>query len=136
MVLRNDVEIQEGLLGLDTQDLFFQCAQKFPDSDYEENLPVKSLKKTPPKQLKRKLKKTTKNNYSSIQRKSSFVLNREPCKGRRLIQIKIIDISDENCENESDVVVSAQYVVKDFVDNILDQTERVIKNISETIIDN
>lgn len=131
---RNDSETQEGLFGINTQDLLFHCAQN-PADDYDENLPIINVKKTSPKRPKRKTKKTGEiRHLRSSMRRSSFVLNREACKGRRLIQIKIIDISDDNGESESDIVISAQYIVKDFTDRILDQTERVIKNISENII--
>lgn len=133
---RNDSETQDGLFGINTQDLLFHCAQN-PMDDIDENYPLITLKKTP-KRSKRKPKKTCeiKHRRSRMQR-SSFVLNREASRlgrGRRLIQIKIIDISDEKSDSESDVVISAQYVVKEFMDSILEQTERVIKNISENII--
>lgn len=135
IVINNNSETQDGLFGINTQDLLFHCAQN-PLEGFDEIFPITNQKKSSPKRPKRKTKKTpgeTKNLRNSM-RRSSFVLNREAYKGRRLIQIKIIDISGDNSDTESDVVISAQYIVKDFTDRILDQTERVIKNISENII--
>ncbi|XP_063826040.1 uncharacterized protein LOC135077821 [Ostrinia nubilalis] len=75
-------------------------------------------------------------------RRASYVINNEHQRGTRLIKIKVIDISGElpdtsNIEcDEENVVLSAQYVVKDDLDDIMDDTETVIKKICKKISDN
>lgn len=64
----------------------------------------------------------------------SFVVQSASTSGRRLIKIQIIDISDTRVPSESEeenTLLSAQYVVQDHSDQIMDQTESVISNISK-----
>lgn len=93
-----------------------------------------------PKQLQNKqkgptkMKSTKKNNDRA---KKSFVMSKDPYRGQRLIQIKIFDFTEcdnENINSELDsdsefISVSAQYVVKNPVDEILDSTENLINKI-------
>lgn len=75
-------------------------------------------------------------------RGASYVINNEIQKGIRLIKIKVIDICDKspvksNTESEEEnIVLSAQYVVKDVLDDIMDDTETVIRKICKKISDN
>lgn len=67
----------------------------------------------------------------------SHVISKASNKGVRLIQIKIIDLTNEpanECSDEEDnVVISAQYVVSDAVDEIMDMSESVIRKISKKL---
>lgn len=93
------------------------------------------------KRIRRKAeptKKTTRRNSAK-----SYVINKERTKGIRLIQIKVCDLTSEpSCSmvRESDVssdnnnlVLSAQYVVTDPVDEIMDMTETVIRKICKKL---
>lgn len=77
----------------------------------------------------------------------SYVMHRQRTKGLRLIQIKVFDIANEptgsfrSVTRESDVygneednmMLSAQYVVSEAVDEIMDMTETVIRKISKKL---
>lgn len=65
----------------------------------------------------------------------SFVLKSDKTKGRRLIKIQIIDLESQVSSESDDnnTLLSAQYVVTDDVDQIMDQTESVINNISKKL---
>uniref|UniRef100_A0A1E1WJ05 Uncharacterized protein n=1 Tax=Pectinophora gossypiella TaxID=13191 RepID=A0A1E1WJ05_PECGO len=85
------------------------------------------------------------NSSLKIKRKSnktkplqSFVIRKEPRKGIRLIKITIQDLIEEASSSpqtaDSDsVVLNAQYVVKDAVDDIFDQTENIVNKISKKL---
>lgn len=64
----------------------------------------------------------------------SFVVKSAPAKGRRLIKIEIIDLEQEAAASDDDTpLLSAQYVVTEHIDQIMDQTENLINNISKKI---
>lgn len=68
---------------------------------------------------------------------SSYVISKEAGKGRRLIKIEIIDTTgspqnDKDAE-EGVIIVSAQYNVKEAMDDIMDQTETLVHNISKKL---
>lgn len=131
------------------QDPLEDFTERFPPLKAEPQKP--SRKNRCQKQTGRKPKKQNKKVYSShiIEKPrrcepASFVLNSEPCKGHRLIQIQIVDLSnsqqqrgitttDNAIEYEDSVLLNAQYVVKDATDEIMDQTERLISNISKKL---
>lgn len=124
---------QDDIIGINTQELFFQCAQD-PLAGFSQEFPVIESSATKNKSRPRPKRSSRKPSPGDERRRklqrSSFVLNRTAqCNGRRLIQIKVMDISD----NSDKVILSAQYVVRDIIDNILDQTERIIRNISENL---
>lgn len=72
----------------------------------------------------------------------SFVIRKDQ-KGSKLIQIKIIDLSSErsslsqiqqtDVESADSVVLSAQYVVQEPVDEVLDLTESLVRKISKKL---
>lgn len=72
----------------------------------------------------------------SIVKTDSFVVRKEAKHGRKLIQIKVVDLT-EGCQtrdiDEDSALISAQYVVTEQVDDILDETERVINKISKKL---
>lgn len=65
----------------------------------------------------------------------SFVVKSAPAKGRRLIKIKIMDLEQEAAasDDEDSTLLSAQYVVVEHVDQIMEQTESLVNNISKKI---
>lgn len=80
---------------------------------------------------------------------TSYVITKDQKKGKRLIQIQVVDLENEaaaysrssaettQCsENDNDngcVILSAQYVMRDSIDEIMDLTENLIKKISRKI---
>lgn len=77
----------------------------------------------------------------------SYVMHRQRTKGLRLIQIKVLDLasepavqqrpatreSEESDHDEDNVLLSAQYVVTESVDEIMDMTDTVIRKISKKL---
>lgn len=102
----------------------FQCGQLY---DFETE--VEEIKNPSPilcksKPTKRKLDKNC----------STFVVNKVLKKGYRLIKIEVCDLTfDDN--RGSNIILSAQYVVEDTVDEIMDCTESVIRKISKKMCD-
>lgn len=59
-------------------------------------------------------------------------------KGRRLIKIEVLDLTGgtaEEGEDSENVILSAQYVVSDPIDSIMDQTENLVNKISKSMFD-
>lgn len=73
---------------------------------------------------------------NSAPNRTSYIINREIRRGQRLIQIKIYDLMEgdesDSLDSESEII-SAQYVVMDPIDEILDSTENLINRISKQI---
>lgn len=63
----------------------------------------------------------------------SFVQTKDRRKGYRVIQIKVLDLDGDQDQAEESVVISAQYVVRDCIDEIMDQTESIINKISKKL---
>lgn len=73
----------------------------------------------------------------------SYVISRERIRGIRLIKISVCDLRSEppasfvqesgGTVDEDSVVLSAQYVVTDSVDEIMDLTETVIRKITKKL---
>lgn len=62
----------------------------------------------------------------------SFVMSRRQRRGSKLIKISVIDLCNNAPDSESDinsdnVIIQAQYVVKDAVDFIMDETKSLVK---------
>lgn len=124
----------------------FQCAQNPLERFTEELLKIQSkpkLSKTDQHKRHRKIKskinkridlENTNNNNCGAH---SFVINSTPTKGLRLIQIQVTQLDDSqpnnHCVSDNSVLLSSQYVVKDISDEIMDQTEKIISNISKKI---
>lgn len=72
----------------------------------------------------------------------SFVMSKLQRRGIKLIKISVIDLCNNNSqESDSDsdpenVILCAQYIVKDVVDSVMDETECLVKKISKSLIDN
>lgn len=103
------------------------------EEDYPElvNKPVQEQKKSKLKQrsIKKKNKQT-----------ASFVVTKGLRRGRRLIKIQVVDLTNEDVkegsDNEDNILLSAQYVVTDPIDEIMDQTENLINKISKSLLEN
>lgn len=141
-------QIMANLLNETEDDLFFQCAQD-PLADFDEHYPnftantekksnlksqnrIKGNKVTKRKRVKSKVK------CGKWKVTSSFVQSRSVEKASKLIKISIVDISDSDntCVSDSEnrnKLVKAHYLIKDCNDDILEQTERIINNISKKL---
>lgn len=79
---------------------------------------------------------------------TSYVITKDQRKGKRLIQIQVVDLENEaaaylrssadttQCSEYSDndsVILSAQYVMRDSIDEIMEHTESLIRTISRKI---
>lgn len=125
----------------------FQSAQDPLEGFTEEFLKMQSAPKSKKtSQQRRKMKCKTKKNIvaasgaiksNKYRDVHSFVINSAPTKGLRLIKIQVIQMDGSqrvsDCVNDDCVVLSSQYVVKDVGDEIMDQTEKIISNISKKI---
>lgn len=94
-------------------------------------------------------KRVTKDKKSKQQRREklkkqkpskSFVMSRIQQRGIRLIKISVVDLSNnpQTSDSESDsenVIINAQYIVKDAIDSVMDETESLVKKISKSLID-
>lgn len=62
--------------------------------------------------------------------------------GLRVIQIKVIDLSSETevkedlSDEDDQVALSAQYIVRESMDEIMDSTESLVKKIAKTLVNN
>lgn len=72
----------------------------------------------------------------------SFVMSRIHRRGSKLIKISVIDLCNNNYSPNSDsdsnrenVIIQAQYIVKDAVDFIMDETESLVRKISKSLLD-
>lgn len=97
----------------------------------ETNSQVPKEKKSTP----RRREKSKKHNSTQ-----SFVMSRHHRRGSKLIKISVIDLCNNSPDSDSDsnsdnVIIQAQYVVKDAVDFIMDETESLVKKISKSLID-
>lgn len=117
--------------------MFSQYAQDPLDNftqQYQDLFKNQSIKYEKKRKQKRELTKK-KANVSS----KSFVISKES-RGIKLIQIKILDLQKESIlsssneeDSEDNVVLSAQYVVPDPVDEINDLTEVLVRKISKKL---
>lgn len=71
----------------------------------------------------------------------SFVMSRLQRRGIKLIKISVVDLCNNNpqaSDTDSDsenVIIDAQYIVKDAIDSVMDETESLVKKISKSLID-
>lgn len=118
-----------------TEVCFSQYAQD-PLENFDELYPDLSIKHREPKERKSKPKRENAKKKNNLQPKS-FVISKEPRRGIHLIKIKVIDLtmdSQQSLDSDNDEsILSAQYVVKDAVDEIMDLTESVINKISKKL---
>lgn len=122
----------------DSEIVFSQYAQD-PYEGFSE------LCRTEPEQCKTKEKKQKLRRRETSKKQNatkSFVVSRLQRRGLKLIKIAVIDLcnnngsqtSDSDSENEN-VVISAQYIVRDAMDSVMDETESLVKKISKSLID-
>lgn len=78
-------------------------------------------------------------NTKTLKCMSSFVKTKMEKNGHRLIKIKVYDLNESpelsNSENDG-AIVSAQYVVVEPFDDIMDQTECLVSKISKKLCTN
>lgn len=110
----------------------FPLPEEFDDSDLYKKIKEK-IEKT--KVKKRKVTINNKITKRNLGHPPSFVINNEAGKGSKLIKIQIINIRDgvPNETDDENVLLSAQYVVADGYDEIVDCTESVVNKISKKL---
>lgn len=124
------------IMGESPEIIFSQCGQGLQGL-----LPSPSLSWHIPEQQGLTFKKTRTRREPQKRKQStcqSFVINNEKKKGIRLIQIKVLDISDHQTaasDSEEVIVLNAQYVVSEPTDNIMDETQTLINKISKKLCD-
>lgn len=110
-----------------TEEFLKMKAQQKPNAKIRERRPAKLRKKCVSKSALSKL-------HIPVH---SFVVNSVPKKGFRLIKISVFDLdgSQQHCDSIDDdnFLLSAQYVVNENGDEIMDQTEKLVSNISKKI---
>lgn len=74
-------------------------------------------------------KKRLRKRRSYLKHSHSYVMKSTPIQGRRLIKIEVVDLET----NHTDPLLSAQYVVTEHIDPLMDQTEAIISNISKKV---
>lgn len=112
-----------------------------PENFFKTQFPHHSKTNTQDRKMKmkgrRQINDISKNITKSRLPHQSFVINSVPHKGIRLIKIQVLDLECDqlisDCIHDDRVVLSSQYVVKDVGDEIMDQTEKIINNISKKI---
>lgn len=131
-----------------SQDIMFSQYAQDPLEGFSQRFPMIPPVTTPMTINETKREKRHKKKRDLTQRKKrvlskSFVISKES-RGSKLIQIKIIDLStpsiptaycESECDDEDRTSVSAQYVVKEPYDEILDLTNNIIKKISKRLSD-
>lgn len=119
-----------------SQDIFTQYAQD-PLENFTQQ--YKDLFGSQSTEVKQKRKKRVVSRQPKKVPLKSFVVSKEQ-RGIKLIQIKVLELttdydagktSSETAAKNENVVLSAQYVVRDSMDEIMDMTECVIKKISK-----
>lgn len=124
----------------DAQDPLEGWTQMFPpwvvEPQHEETPLELKIRKAMENKQKRKRKKRSSFLKHLHNTQQSFVIKSPPKKGRRLIKIEIIDFEHEMLgegDSPEDALLSAQYVVSEDMDQIMDQAENLINNISKKI---
>lgn len=97
---------------------------------------ITTQREVPIAQKRRVKKRSCVETKKRIYPNASSIHIREPTKGIRLIKIQILDVqnsSESDSESDSKILRSAQYVVKDVCDEVMDETDRLISSISKKI---
>lgn len=115
-----------GLQVMETPDLWLPCAQN-PLEDYDEVAASVEARQASRKRKSQKKRKAS----------SSYIITKIPRKGRHKIKIEIIDLNPQIGSSTplENVAVSAQYIVCDVVDEIMDMSENLIKKICKKVCD-
>lgn len=111
---------------MDPSDLWFPHAQQQLEDFDEVAASVEARQASNRRKFQKKRKAT-----------SSFIITKVPRKGHHKIKIEIIDLNAQTGSStpSNDVAVSAQYIVCDVVDEIMDMSENLIKKICKKICD-
>lgn len=107
----------------------FDLAQNIFESDIE----VEDTRPPPPKRMRNTAATKRSSSENRKTRNSSYVYNKISGKGHHLVKIAVFDLSEEN--NQS-VVLSAQYVCRDIIDEVMDMVENIIRIISKKVCEN
>lgn len=127
---------------------FSQHAQVFPTPSLSWHIPDFSDQQIPinkesrarqdcgPANKKHRTRRECVKQKSSLPTCQSFVINNEKKKGLRLIQVQVSDISEQQepaSDNPDVVILSAQYVVTESVDHVMEETQSLINKISKQL---
>lgn len=110
----------------DSPDIIFsQYGQRFPSPNPSWHIPEPQDEPVNKKSRTRREPQKRKQLNSYL----SYVINNQKKKGLRLLQIQVVDLS----EDDNNTLISAQYVVSESVDNIMDEAERLVNKISKKL---
>ncbi|KAG7294795.1 hypothetical protein JYU34_017045 [Plutella xylostella] len=84
---------------------------------------------------KRKSKPTRKRTAKESTLKS-YVVSKAVKRGHRLVKIEVFDLNECQDTNSENAVLSAQYVVVDPVDEVMDMAENIVNKISKKMCNN
>ena len=127
---------------------YSQYAQGFPTQSLSWHIPEFSEQQRPvtmesrtrqdyrPVNKKPRTRQECLKKKSSLPTSQSFLINNEKKKGLRLIQVQVLDISEQQEPTSDDhdvVMLSAQYVVTESVDHVMDETHALINKISKNL---
>lgn len=123
----------------DSEIVFSQYAQdpyeRLPEMIYNEPPHCSQLTKEKSRSKRQRREKPS----HKKQPTKSFVMSKLHRRGIKLIKISVIDLCNNNTsDSDSDsenVIINAQYIVKDAIDSVMDDTESLVKKISKSLID-
>lgn len=120
---------------MDPSDLWFSHAQPLEDYDND----VIEFPVVTGQDAKNKNKKKVQKNKMEQRKKlasSSYVITKAPRRALKRIKIEIFDISGgpaSSSSNSENSVISAQYIVSEVVDEIMDRSEKLVSEICEKL---
>lgn len=113
-------------------DLFYAYAQNPAETECQ-STPKNENSKNKNNRMKIRSRKSSVK-CGSWKKSSSFVHCRYAGKATKLIKICIVDLVSDKTDSESEnVLVKAQYLASDSYDDIVEQSEKLVNNISKKI---
>lgn len=114
----------------DTHIIFSQYAQDpydFSDGEFNQIMQSSTAKKNERASTRR---------YDGVST-TSYVINKQRGKGKKLIKIKVYDLEEEassSFESDKVVLTAAKYVVQHSADEIMDLTDHILSKISRKLV--
>ncbi|KAG7301836.1 hypothetical protein JYU34_013224 [Plutella xylostella] len=120
---------------MNSSDIWLQNAQSFEDYEDVVEFPI-STGQDGKEKVRKKTQKNKMEQQKKLQASSSYVITKAPKRALKRIKIEIFDISGGQTSSSStseDSVVSAQYIVSEVVDEILDKSEKLVNEICKKL---
>lgn len=119
---------------MDPSDLWFPNAQPFEDYDDALELSIPAGQESKEKEKKKKTQKNKMELRKKVQASSSYVITKAPRRALKRIKIEIFNIiGGQTSSTSEDSVVSAQYIVSEVVDDIMDKSEKLVNEICKKL---